>query len=215
VLDDAASSRLQYLDGIQFGEIEVSGSCGSLAHLVARQQRLTGLRLQDLKFDIATIIEEQRGLKRLCLHRCNQGSYEYLSRLSKLEVLSLAYLKGFPDLGCLRTLLRLRALGIESQKNLNGYDLLSELKSLEFIGFTNLGSISSIKWMQNLDHLKIVRVLGDCKILDGDLQFLSAHRSIVSCLIDYRKIYNFDPGSISKLSQTETNELLSQMGIRF
>jgi hypothetical protein len=197
---DFHGSVADVLQCFEVERIDITGSAKSLPEALEAQSRLAGLRLQETNLDMSALGAVLPKLQVLCLYRTAQKNYDWIKRLTRLEMLSIAHQSNFTRLDLVAELVRIRILDVSSQRKLQGYEELRRLRDLVLLSFLNLGLITSIRWAESLSQLRVLKILEDCTIADGKVAFLAGMPSLQHVMVQPRKGYDADPNAFSRSS---------------
>lgn len=197
---DFAGSVAEVLECFEAERVDVTGRAKLLSEALAAQPRLAGLRLQETKLDLAACEAVLSKLQVLCLYRTAQKDYDWLKRLARLEMLAIAHQSNFTRLDLIADLSSLRILDVASQRKLQHYEALGRLRKLTLLNFLNLGAIPSLRWIEPLSRLRVLKILEDCTIVDGKIAFLAGLPSLEHIMVQPRRSYDADPNVFSRSS---------------
>lgn len=155
---------------------------------------LTTLRLGSRKLQSLKGIENFKLLQELELRLCTKLiDIKDLTNLKELKELKINTCNKLSNLQGMEGLENLKKMSFADFKN--GIDIspLSELHNLEELYFLYEGKIKSLKPIQGLKKLRVVQLIGQTNVLDGDLTPLIGLEEVI--VGRYRKHYFHNPVS--------------------
>lgn len=179
-------------------------------------------------------IDKCQNLKKLCLIDFNENDFSAIKDLLSLEILhiktaSVITLEGLENLLSLKEIRlgncknlkfikaivnnnNLRSINIEHCQNIKDYEYLSELKNLEILQINDCKEIKSISFIQDMSSLKNLVLLGNTKIVDGNLKpALKIEKVIYTPYKFYNvKISNEQTDNMMKQNQNKAREFLKK-----
>lgn len=128
-------------------------------------QSLKNLRIQSVKTNDLTFIQDLSHLETLSILRGNLTSTKGLKTLKNLREVELRYLSKLSNIEDLALNSSVQKLSIEACKNLGDYSTLSKNQGIEFLSifFSKIDSLNFVKDMKSLKYLSF------SDLTDGDL----------------------------------------------
>lgn len=119
-------------------------------------------------------IAAPKSVTRLEIAFCDVETLEGVERLANLEEASIHYARKLRDISSFGRLRKLRKIVLYGLPQLAIQFQPADLPRLEYLSFTGIGKLSTLRGIEKLKHLRYL-ALSRVKVLDGD------YRPIVEC----------------------------------
>ena len=160
---------------------------------------LTKLQVWRLRRDQVLSISKLKHLKNLSL---TFGQFEDLSFLNNstcIEGLHLEHVPKLRNIDAVRCLPVLEVLAIHNAKRIDhDYSCLSDARSLNAISFFDCADIETITVCKDIEGLEFLSIMGDTRILDGDIAVLRSMPKLAYALLPQKKNYNMSVECLPK-----------------
>lgn len=166
--------------------------------------KLKILHINSYKKDDLSELNGLKLLEKLRIDNSQLTSLNGLQKLTKLKELNLGLLTKLTSIDNIKDTPSLEKLNIQSCKKIP-YDTLWGIKSLRWLNLSDVGNIPTIKGIERLNKLEEVYLVGDTKILDGDLSPLLKLPSLKK--VGVAHLSHYKPTSLEIEAKVEKKDL--------
>lgn len=126
--------------------------------------------------------------KNISLRKANFTEFS-IEKMPNLEHFSLGYNTKIQDISFLKDT-SLKLVGFRNCKNIKNWEILGTLKNLEALYLENIKDIPSLDFLSGLKHLKTISIVGDVRVLDGQIKNILQRPNLEYFVIPVRKEYD-------------------------
>jgi hypothetical protein len=173
-------TNLQCLYAVWSKKIKNLSECCTLKEFTLRKFSPKTKDLTDLKN--LTLLEE------VCLVGGNLKSVKGISSFSKLQQLTLAYIRGLDDISDIAKL-SIRELEIEKCPKLQDVTPISSMQHIEILRLTGIAPLENLSFIKGMKKLKKLSVM-DTNVLDGNFDWCKDHPTLEYVGFDDKRHYN-------------------------
>jgi len=136
------------------------------------------LRLHNYKQKSPEGLVKLKTLKQLSLEQCKIENLDFLMYLPRLKSFRISYNRNLKSIQGIVKNKNLKALEIQCCKKIEDWNTLSEANQLEYILLEDCGEIDSLIFLEKFPNLKVLRLIGNTKIKDGQLKSIVEKESM-------------------------------------
>lgn len=185
--DSVENLRVAELESLK--QLEV-GPCPDEIPDWYRKASLERLHLTGYPFHDFEQLVELQNLRELKVGDSKICSVEGLAKLPHLESVTFKANRALKSLDALIDCSNLRAVEFVDCPKIGTIDSLVSLGLLERVSLVNCGRIESIRGLEKLPNLSVFILIGNTRIMDGDLEGLFSISSKLKVLFGDRKSYS-------------------------
>lgn len=128
------------------------------------------LRLHNYKQKSPELLAKFKMLKHLALEQCKIEDLDFLVQLPRLKSFRISYNRNLKSIQGIVKNKNLKGVEIQSCKKIEDWNVLSEAYQLEYILLEDCGEIDSLAFLEKFPNLKVLRLIGNTKVKDGQLK---------------------------------------------
>lgn len=136
------------------------------------------LRLHNYKEKSPESLIKLETLKELALEQCKIEDLDFLVQLLRLKSLRVSYNRNLKSIEGVVKNKNIRGLEIRNCRNIEDWDALSGASQLVHLVLEDCGEIDSLSFLNKLPNLKVLRLIGNTKVIDGQLKSILENENL-------------------------------------
>ena len=158
------------------------------------------LKLHNYKNKSPDDIIKIKSLEQLCLEQCSVENLDFIEQLTQLKGLRISYNRNLKSIQGISNSKNLKKVEIAYCKKIEDWSCLSQADQLNAIIIEDCGEIDSLRFIESLPNLKVLRIIGNTKIMDGSLKSIIDKDSIEYAGIVLHKHYDISQEDLLKFN---------------